>query len=403
MINGAVTLELPDGWSIPAAENITSNKGNVVVNERTINISGLTILKTDELKITFNNVAVPASIGPYTFITKQKSSANGVLTALGYSPQLYVNSEPGPIAVFSISSELVIAGEVLTLDASRSFHSEPDHSIVRDEWDYDCPMGRPVDFHIQSQGQEVQHRFDQAGTFTIVLKAVDDTGKASYALKTVYVDIVNVPSADPGGSYEISRGNELILDGSKSTDPDIYYGDCITKYSWDINGDGIFDIITDQAQANVSWADLQTICGLPSNFSNNYTFTVILEVTDCTDRTAESQTTLTITNTVDGCFIATASFGSKLEPAVVLLRQFRDKCLLTNVWGQKFVKFYYHHSPPIAGLIAGSEPLRIFFRVLLLPFIAIAYTALHPCLIIWAVCLIIFLGLYRLITRTSGH
>jgi hypothetical protein len=40
---------------------------------------------------------------------------------------------------------------------------------------------------------------------------------------------------------------------------------------------------------------------------------------------------------IDECFIATVAFDSKLQPAVVLLRQFRDKILLKNIPGQKFV------------------------------------------------------------------
>lgn len=80
----------------------------------------------------------------------------------------------------------------------------------------------------------------------------------------------------------------------------------------------------------------------------------------------------------DDCFIATAAFGSKIEPAVILLRQFRDRCLLTNSLGQAFVQFYYHYSPPIAVFIARSEPLKVLVRILLLPFIAVAYTILHP-------------------------
>ncbi|MFA7148625.1 MAG: CFI-box-CTERM domain-containing protein, partial [Syntrophomonadaceae bacterium] len=81
---------------------------------------------------------------------------------------------------------------------------------------------------------------------------------------------------------------------------------------------------------------------------------------------------------VDECFIATASFGSKFEPAVVLLRVFRDQYLLTNTLGTAFVEFYYQHSPPVAAFIADSEPLKAIVRIILLPFIAIVYSIYHP-------------------------
>ncbi|MEA1961174.1 MAG: CFI-box-CTERM domain-containing protein [Bacillota bacterium] len=81
---------------------------------------------------------------------------------------------------------------------------------------------------------------------------------------------------------------------------------------------------------------------------------------------------------IDECFIATACFGSKYESHVALLRQFRDRYLLTNFLGQKFVEFYYHNSPPAANFIANSEPLKVLVRILLLPLITVAYLLFHP-------------------------
>jgi len=80
----------------------------------------------------------------------------------------------------------------------------------------------------------------------------------------------------------------------------------------------------------------------------------------------------------DECFIATAAYGSKFEPAVVLLRQFRDKFLLTNSLGRAYVDFYYHNSPQMAKFIAGSEPLKFVVRTLLTPIVAAVYLLFHP-------------------------
>ena len=52
-----------------------------------------------------------------------------------------------------------------------------------------------------------------------------------------------------------------------------------------------------------------------------------------------------------GCFIATAAFGSYLDPNVKALRNFRDDYLLTNSVGTVFVNFYYNTSPSIADFI----------------------------------------------------
>lgn len=68
-----------------------------------------------------------------------------------------------------------------------------------------------------------------------------------------------------------------------------------------------------------------------------------------------------------GCFIATAAYGSYLEPHVMVLRDFRDKVLLTHEWGRKFVDAYYYYSPPIADVIARHAWMRFAARLLLLP------------------------------------
>ncbi|MEJ2657137.1 MAG: hypothetical protein P8012_08055, partial [Desulfobacterales bacterium] len=77
-----------------------------------------------------------------------------------------------------------------------------------------------------------------------------------------------------------------------------------------------------------------------------------------------------------GCFIATAAYGSKMEPHVKLLRDFRDKFLLNNSFGKHFIQSYYTYSPPIADLIAKHDSLRAIVRVSLIPVVGISWVAL---------------------------
>jgi len=68
-----------------------------------------------------------------------------------------------------------------------------------------------------------------------------------------------------------------------------------------------------------------------------------------------------------GCFIATAAFGSYLEPHVKVLTNFRDHYLLTNPLGINLVRFYYYVSPPIANYISKHKTLRFATRFSLTP------------------------------------
>lgn len=77
-----------------------------------------------------------------------------------------------------------------------------------------------------------------------------------------------------------------------------------------------------------------------------------------------------------GCFIATAAYGSLMEPHVKILRDFRDKILLNNSLGKGFVKTYYTYSPPIADFISQRDNLRAIVGLNLLPVVGISWIAL---------------------------
>lgn len=70
-----------------------------------------------------------------------------------------------------------------------------------------------------------------------------------------------------------------------------------------------------------------------------------------------------------GCFIATAVFGTEMEPEVATLKNFRDEVLLQNTAGKIFVDTYYTVSPPIANFIRENEYLKTIVRAGLEPIV----------------------------------
>jgi hypothetical protein len=119
---------------------------------------------------------------------------------------------------------------------------------------------------------------------------------------------------------------------------------------------------------NVSSTD-----GLTTNISTNGT----LVLTSATEQLSLT-TTLPPSSTsgsANGCFIATAAYGSYLHPQVQHLRAFRDEYLLTNVPGRAFVALYYRISPPLADFIARHPVLRGITRLLLTP---VVVAVVHP-------------------------
>jgi uncharacterized repeat protein (TIGR01451 family) len=71
------------------------------------------------------------------------------------------------------------------------------------------------------------------------------------------------------------------------------------------------------------------------------------------------------------CFIATAAYGSALEPHVKALRDFRDRYLQRTAVGRAFIRFYYRYSPPVAEVIARHGLFRLLARALLTPIVLV--------------------------------
>jgi hypothetical protein len=135
---------------------------------------------------------------------------------------------------------------------------------------------------------------------------------------------------------------------------------------------------------NPDWEGTETTCTIHGLYDNT-TYYFVARAYDIYDNESENSVELVtydsgatvVSAGGGGCFIATAAFGSLLEPHVKLLRQFRDRFLLTNTPGKNFVRLYYTYSPPIADVIAAHDGLRMIVRWSLLPLVVLSWMLLH--------------------------
>ena len=91
-----------------------------------------------------------------------------------------------------------------------------------------------------------------------------------------------------------------------------------------------------------------------------------------TSTTPSYQNTSNSTNTTpqqpakkEGCYIATAVYGSYDAPQVMTLRRFRDDTLKNSAFGRWFIRTYYRLSPPVAEKLKNAKLINSLVRSLL--------------------------------------
>ena len=133
-------------------------------------------------------------------------------------------------------------------------------------------------------------------------------------------------------------------------------GGSVYSGSFDATGKTSFTVPSDTLQANAPYY-WQVIYrderGVVSSASTLTSFTAVSPET----------------GSKGGCFIATAAFGSPMAGQVEILRQFRDRYLLTNDLGRKFVAWYYRNSPAAASYIEDKPLAKAASQAVLYPLI----------------------------------
>lgn len=201
--------------------------------------------------------------------------------------------------------------------------------------------------------------WSQSGTFTDLNEA-----KANWAsMKATY------PNRNSKITDDSGKMADLYYEGTHTYNPNDLYSDnpatnASLNYQLKKNGYAIFSIVSSSTVDAILQAD-------------TYVLQNPLKPGDKLELTQNSAPTVVLKTYEYGvgvmpsghCFIATACYGSPMDPRIDALRRFRDDKLSTNATGRAMVKTYYAVSPPIAKGIARSPRMKAVVRALLRPIV----------------------------------
>jgi hypothetical protein len=167
-------------------------------------------------------------------------------------------TKPMPVAVITpIPNQSGRHPAPFLLDASGSYHMDPNSSIVQYLWllvgtnnTTNLNWGTGT---LSGKQVTVNPAWTNAGVYTVALQVMDNNTPANYATATTTVTVttnplppvaVAIPPNQLPQIYSGKIGSTLYLNGSASYDVDGY---AITNYAWDLDGDGVYGTAADAA------------------------------------------------------------------------------------------------------------------------------------------------------------
>ena len=205
--------------------------------------------------------------------------------------------------------------------------------------------------------------------FIIVITLFSIEVMKTTLLSEPYLQLTVEPSSIDFGSVDIASTSEQTMAITNSGNVTLVIGQIIGPPE-------PFAIVIDSCSSSV--LSTNSFCTITLRFTPQafviYSTSLHVPYRESTTQQQYSLTVSLIGNggdigngTRSSCLITTAARGSYLEPHINVLRDFRDRYLLTNPFGIAFVQFYNRHSPAVAECINQNGLLRAITRWLLTP------------------------------------
>lgn len=208
-------------------------------------------------------IPTDASILYYEFTAKD-SSDNWNSTERKEIP---VSDNDSPTANAG-GDKTINAGEKVTFDGNKSADNI---GITEYKW---------IINGIKRYGESLDYEFTELGVYDVTLTVIDEAGNSDSDTINITVDDHNAPTADAGYDRKVDMGEEVILDGSSSTD-DVR----IVEYTWIINGETKTGEITTYTFTDVG---VYTVILNVTDTSGNYdTDSIVITVSDDTKPVAD--------------------------------------------------------------------------------------------------------------------